>query len=347
MRTTSAQSENARPPMGRDARDGDNPTGGGTSSVFTVDRTKSKEYFKKLCLNLKIGFVLAFVTPLVVLSFYFHFQFNNTLKESGKLHLAALAESQRNTVDLFLQERLLNIFGLFHGSEFDLAPSDETMMRYLNYLKQSSDAFIDVGFFDASGRQIGYAGPFQYLHGKDYSHEGWFSKLLIDRKDRPMDERKINLLIVDDEETFLRPISKRLEVRGFQVIAVNRGDKAIEAARTHPIDIALVDLKMPGMDGGQTLEILKKEHQWMEVVILTGHGSIESAVACTRGGAHSYLQKPCEFEVLLQVLTDAYKKKVMNKMKIREERMDELLKMSLDSSPQAILRKIRELDEQS
>lgn len=159
-----------------------------------------------------------------------------------------------------------------------------------------------------------------------------------------MAKEKINLLIVDDEEQFLKSTAKRLEVRDFNVIAVDRGEKAIEAAREHPIDIALVDLKMPGMNGEQTLEALKKEQQWMEVVILTGHGSIDSAVECTKSGAYSYLQKPCEWERLLCVLAEAYKRKVMNRLNIKEKRMNELLEMSTYSSPRAILEKSRELD---
>lgn len=162
-----------------------------------------------------------------------------------------------------------------------------------------------------------------------------------------MEKQKINLLIVDDEEQFLRSMTKRLEVRDFNVIAVDRGEKAIEAARENPIDIALVDLKMPGMSGDQTLQALKKEHEWMEVVILTGHGSVDSAVECTRIGAHSYLQKPCEFDRLLEVLTGAYKTKVMNKLNIKERRMNELLKTSAYGSPMAILKKIKKLDEQN
>jgi DNA-binding NtrC family response regulator len=158
------------------------------------------------------------------------------------------------------------------------------------------------------------------------------------------DEKMINLLFVDDEEQFLSSITRRLEVRGFNVIAVTRGDKAVEAAREREIDIALVDLKMPGMDGEETLKALKKDHPWMEVVILTGHGSIDSAVECTKSGAYSYLQKPCEFDRLLEVLTEAYKKKVMNKLKIKEERMNELLEISQYSSPMTILKKIKDLD---
>ncbi|MEW6441977.1 MAG: response regulator [bacterium] len=162
-----------------------------------------------------------------------------------------------------------------------------------------------------------------------------------------MEEDKIHLLIVDDEEQFLESMRKRLAVRGFDVIAVNRGEKALEAARQQPVDVAVVDLKMPGMNGEATLEALKKEHPWMEVVILTGHGSIDSAVECTRGGAYNYLQKPCELERLLEVLAQAYKKRVMNKTKIREERLDELLQTAGGESALATLRRLRELEKGS
>ncbi len=160
-----------------------------------------------------------------------------------------------------------------------------------------------------------------------------------------MEMNKIDLLIVDDEEQFLNSISRSLEMRDFNVTAVNRGDKALEAARSHPIDIALVDLKMPGMDGQETLEALKKQHPWMEIVILTGHGTIDSAAACTRAGAFSYLQKPCEFDRLLETLTQAFKQRVMNKKQIEEKKMDSMLRISMGLSPREILNKLREIDQ--
>ena len=159
-----------------------------------------------------------------------------------------------------------------------------------------------------------------------------------------MENDKINVLIVDDEEQFLSAISRSLELRDFNVIAVNRGEKAIEAARNNPVDIALVDLKMPGINGEETLKALKAEHQWMEVIILTGHGTIDSAAECTRSGAYSYLQKPCGLDQNLEGLKNAYKKKVMNRKKIEEKKMDELLKISISSSPRGILRKLKEMD---
>jgi len=159
-----------------------------------------------------------------------------------------------------------------------------------------------------------------------------------------MEKEKINLLIVDDEEQFLESISKSLELRDFNVISVNRGEKAIEAAKNNPIDIALVDLKMPGISGEETLKLLKQEHKWMEVVILTGHGDVDSAVECTKSGAYSYLQKPCELNQLLEALQNAYKKKVMNRKQIEEKKMNEILSISISSRPREILRKLREMD---
>jgi len=159
-----------------------------------------------------------------------------------------------------------------------------------------------------------------------------------------MGDEKINLLIVDDEEQFLNSISRRLKARDFHVIAVDRGEKALEAARKQEIDIALVDLKMPGMDGEETLKALKKEHEWMEVVILTGHGSVESAVECIQDGAYKYLQKPCELDTLLEVLKEAYMKKVINKQQLKEERLSDLMAYAQGTSPLDILRKLKEID---
>lgn len=161
-----------------------------------------------------------------------------------------------------------------------------------------------------------------------------------------MGEKKINLLIVDDDEKFLEATRKRLEIRGFNVIAANRGEKAVQAARENPVDIAVIDLKMPGMQGERTLEILKREHEWMEVVILTGQGSIESAVECTRIGAYSYLQKPCELDKLLEVMAEAYRKKVMNRLQIKAKAMDKMLKRSVSSAPLTVLRELREMDQE-
>lgn len=156
---------------------------------------------------------------------------------------------------------------------------------------------------------------------------------------------KIKLLIVDDEERFLNTIAQRLGLRDFDVTPVKDGQKALEAAENQAFDLALVDLKMPGIGGEEVLNLLKKNDPYIEVVILTGHGSIDSAVYCTEHGSFSYLQKPCDTDELLGVLKDAYQKRVQRKLKLSKEKMEKLYKLATDESPLGILRKLREWEE--
>jgi DNA-binding NtrC family response regulator len=157
---------------------------------------------------------------------------------------------------------------------------------------------------------------------------------------------KIKLLIVDDEVQFLDSVARRLEMRDFDVTKATNGAEAVEAARQGKFDLALLDLKMPGMDGKQVLEILKKEHKYLEVVILTGHGSVDSAVECTKLGAFSYLPKPYELENLLEVLKQAYEGRLKKKFESDHARMNKILDMAAGSSPLAILRELRKLDDE-
>lgn len=157
---------------------------------------------------------------------------------------------------------------------------------------------------------------------------------------------KIRLLIVDDEVKFLDSISKRLELRGFDVAKAMSGKDAVETARNKKFDLALLDLKMPGMDGRQVLEILKKEHKFIEIIILTGHGSLESAVECTKLGAYGYLPKPYELDSLLEVLKEAYEARLKKKFERDQARMQKVMQIATGSSPLGILRALRELDDE-
>lgn len=160
-----------------------------------------------------------------------------------------------------------------------------------------------------------------------------------------MEEKKIKLLVVDDEVAFLDSISKRLELRGFEVTKATNGKEAIEFARNKKFDLALVDLKMPGLDGKQVLEILKSEHKYIEVIILTGHGSLDSAVECTKLGAFDYLPKPYELDDLIVKLKEAYKARLEKKFHDDKEKMDKIFQIALGNSPLAILEEMRKLDD--
>ena len=156
---------------------------------------------------------------------------------------------------------------------------------------------------------------------------------------------KIRLLIVDDEERFLNTLSQRLALRDFEVKPVTSGQDALEAARNQPFDLALVDLRMPGMDGEEVLEHLKRDHPFLEVIILTGHGSIDSAVRCTAAGSYSFLQKPCRTEELLAVLLEAYRKRVQRLLELKDHEIAEIVQTSGTESPLGILRRLKELEE--
>jgi len=103
---------------------------------------------------------------------------------------------------------------------------------------------------------------------------------------------------------------------------------------------------MPGMDGKQVLEILKEEHKYIEVIILTGHGSVDLAVDCTKLGAFGYLPKPYELEKLLETLRQAYQARLEKKFEADQERMEKIAKLATGSSPLSILRELKKMDDQ-
>jgi two-component system NtrC family response regulator len=157
---------------------------------------------------------------------------------------------------------------------------------------------------------------------------------------------KIKLLIVDDEVKFLDSIARRLEMRGLDVAKASNGADALGIARNRKFDLALLDLKMPGLDGKQVLEVLKQEHKFLEVIILTGHGSMDSAVECTKLGAFAYLPKPYELEKLLEVLRAAYEARLRKKFASDQARMERLAGLASGESALGILRAMRELDDE-
>jgi DNA-binding NtrC family response regulator len=158
-------------------------------------------------------------------------------------------------------------------------------------------------------------------------------------------EHQIKLLIVDDESRFLNAIATRLRKRGFDVRTATNGHDAIALARDEKFDVAVLDLKMPGMDGSELLRLLKQEHDFLEAVILTGHGSLESAVQLTKLGAFGYLPKPYELEKLIETLRDAYEARLRKKFAADEDKMAQITDASMGESPLGILRKLKQLDD--
>ncbi len=143
-------------------------------------------------------------------------------------------------------------------------------------------------------------------------------------------ENKIQLLIVDDEIDFLDTIANRMEMRGFDVTKASSGQEALDAVKQKKFDIALLDLKMPGLDGFEVLKILSKEHKYIEVIILTAHGSIEAAFDTSKLGAFGFLTKPYDFDELVQVIKDAYERRLKNKFANDPELLELLMNKTKD-----------------
>jgi DNA-binding NtrC family response regulator len=157
-------------------------------------------------------------------------------------------------------------------------------------------------------------------------------------------ENKIKLLMVDDEIKFLESISKRLALKNFDVTAAATGREAIESAEKGLFDVAVVDFQMPGMDGVQVLNALKERHKYIEIIMLTGHATVDSAVEATKLGAFKYLEKPYAFEKLVEVIKEAYEARLKKKFEHNKKRMDEIQKLSFGQSPLGILRALADLD---
>lgn len=129
------------------------------------------------------------------------------------------------------------------------------------------------------------------------------------------------VLVVDDEEEFREVTSKRLAKRGLTVMGAESGVKALEMLEKHRIDVVLLDVKMPEMDGIETLRHIRERKPLIEVVLLTGHASVDSGIEGMKLGAFDYLMKPIELEPLLEKLKDAYEKKRLHEEKIEMAQM--------------------------
>ena len=119
----------------------------------------------------------------------------------------------------------------------------------------------------------------------------------------------VRVLLVDDEESYVETLRKRLMRRGLVVSMANSGEQALESLAENPVDVVLLDVKMPGMDGMETLTRIKAAHPRVEVIMLTGHASVEFGLKGMQLGAFDYVMKPAPLNELLDTINQAYSKK--------------------------------------
>lgn len=117
------------------------------------------------------------------------------------------------------------------------------------------------------------------------------------------------ILLVDDEERFRTTLAKMLRAQGLEVTALGSGREALAELQHIPYDVMVLDVRMPDMDGIAALTEIKKIAPQVEVIILTGHASMDAAVETMRLGGYDYLLKPCPVEDLLAKIESAYERK--------------------------------------
>jgi DNA-binding NtrC family response regulator len=136
------------------------------------------------------------------------------------------------------------------------------------------------------------------------------------------------VLLVDDEKDFIEMLSLRLEEVGEKITVAYSGQEALDALEKDDIDVVILDIKMPGMDGIEVLREIKKKFPLVEVIMLTGHGSTETAVEGMKLGAFDYLMKPADFDDLTLKLGGARKRKDEQQERIRKAEAKLLIRKS-------------------
>ena len=130
------------------------------------------------------------------------------------------------------------------------------------------------------------------------------------------------ILLVDDEKDFLDVMSERIEARGMEVTKADSASKALEQVESGGFDAIILDLMMPGMDGLQTLKAIKAKNPDLQVILLTGHATVEKGIEAMKMGAMDFVEKPADLDKLTAII----KKAQARKMVLIEKRMEEKMK---------------------
>lgn len=137
---------------------------------------------------------------------------------------------------------------------------------------------------------------------------------------------KTKILLVDDEEEFIATLGQRLETRNLKVMTATNGERAIEIVDSQEVDVIILDLAMPGMDGLEVLRHIKADHPEAEIIMLTGHATIESSVEAMKLGAEDFLEKPVDMKELLEKIREAKQKRVLVLQERSKAEIEKILK---------------------
>jgi len=136
----------------------------------------------------------------------------------------------------------------------------------------------------------------------------------------------INVLLVDDEKDFVESLAERLQIRDYKVTTVFSGDEAIKLVENNDFDVIVLDVQMPGKSGIETLKEIKNIEQLSQVIMLTGHATVKSAIEGMKNGAYDYLMKPTDTDDLIGMINKAYKLVTEQRDRIRQAEINNILK---------------------
>jgi len=134
------------------------------------------------------------------------------------------------------------------------------------------------------------------------------------------------VLLVDDEEDYIKTLSQRLEMRGLKVSAATRGEDAVSLAEKQSFDVIVVDLAMSGMDGLETLKLIKENNPDAEIIMLSGQGTVKASTEAMKLGAEDFLEKPVEMKELLEKIDELKNKRILVLQKQSMEEIEQILK---------------------
>jgi DNA-binding NtrC family response regulator len=132
------------------------------------------------------------------------------------------------------------------------------------------------------------------------------------------------ILLVDDEIEFVDTLAERLRTRNFHVTKAYDGNAALEKLKEFNFDVMILDVQMPGTSGIDVLKTVKKMKPLTEVLMLTGHGTVETAIEGMRQGAFDFLLKPCKLDNLLEKINNAYQRKSEHENRIQKAMVEKL-----------------------
>ena len=137
---------------------------------------------------------------------------------------------------------------------------------------------------------------------------------------------KISVLLVDDEKDFVESLDERLQIRDFKVTTAFSGDEAIKLVEENDFDVIVLDVQMPGKDGVETLKEIKNIEQLSQVIMLTGHATVKTAIEGMKSGAFDYLMKPTDTDELIEMINNAYQLVAEQRDRIRQAEINNILK---------------------